>query len=176
MRTVEAIRRRAGNRLALASSIVAIAFAQTVFAQTPGPAAPPPGVTPVTPAAPASASGGGWLFLGLLVGLFVIVGIAVKVYDLSRKRSDEAVRVQARIADALLLDPALVNLPVAATVHASLRRGSPMLVDVSGRVPSREIHDTVMNLVAREARSAGVEFHLEDDLVIDAAAAARHAA
>jgi hypothetical protein len=170
MRAVEAIRGGA-TRLALPFPILVVAFAQTR-----GPEVPAGGVAPVTPAPAAAPGGSGWLLLFLLVGLFVLVGAGVKIYDVWRKRGDEAIRVQARIADVLLLDPALVHLPVAATAHPSFPRSSPMILEVTGRVPSHELHDSVMSLVSREAQAAGADVQIQDRLVVDPAVAMRHAA
>lgn len=54
----------------------------------------------------------------------VLLGVAVKLYDLKRKREDEAVAAQARISDALLMDANLAGLPLTPTAHLPLWRGT----------------------------------------------------
>ena len=53
----------------------------------------------------------------LLLGLLVLVGVGVKLYDLKRKREAEGVHVQAQVSDALLRDPSLFGLAVTPTAH-----------------------------------------------------------
>ena len=48
----------------------------------------------------------------MMLALVVVVGVSVKLYDLKRKREEEAVAAQARIADALLMDSTLAPLPL----------------------------------------------------------------
>ena len=73
---------------------------------------------------------------------------------------------QVELARSLMLDPALAMLPVAATVHAPLWRGSPMTIEVTGHVPSTSLRDAAMNAVLSEASRAGVEFQIEDRLTV----------
>ncbi|HEV8440963.1 MAG TPA: hypothetical protein VGT40_22990 [Methylomirabilota bacterium] len=137
------------------------AWAQVPVTPTPGPTP-----TPMAPPAGGDAAGGGALFVVLMIALFAVIGIGVKLYDLKRKRSDEAMHLQARIADALMQDPALATLPVAATAHAPFWRGTPMTIEVTGHVPTPHLRDAAMNVVLAEASRAGVEFHVEDRLSV----------
>jgi hypothetical protein len=120
----------------------------------------------VAPPADAPVAGGGAVFVGLLLALLVIIGVTVKLFDLRRKRMEQAVQVQARIADALLLDPALVNQPVAATAHVPFWSGKPVLVELRGRVPSPELHEQVLHVADRELAAMGIEYRVEDHLAI----------
>jgi hypothetical protein len=148
--------------LGMVGALVAPALSVAAWAQSTAPAP-----TPMPAAPPASGeAGGGALFVILMIALFAVIGIGVKLYDLSRKRSDEAMHLQARIADALMLDPALATLPVAATATAPLWRGSPVTIEVTGHVPSTSLRDAAMNVVLAEASRAGVEFHIEDRLTV----------
>ena len=151
-----------------ALEMVASAWAQVVT--------PAPTPAPVTPPPASGEAGGGALFVVLMIVLFAIIGIGVKLYDLSRKRSDEAMHLQARIADALMLDPALATVPVAATAHAPMWRGSPMTIEVTGQVPSPALREAAMNVVLSEASRAGVEFRVEDRLTVIPHIGARRAA
>jgi hypothetical protein len=159
MRATQMLRVGLGSFAPLAALVIP---AGSAWAQATAPAPTP---TPVAPPASGEA-GGGALFVVLMIVLFAIIGIGVKLYDLSRKRSDEAMHLQARIADALMLDPALATLPVAATAHAPMWRGSPMTIEVTGQVPSPALREAAMNVVLSEASRAGVEFRIEDRLAV----------
>jgi hypothetical protein len=135
------------------SLLVAVADAQTA--------------NPVGGSAAGSGSGqGALLFFVLLAALFVIVAVVVKLLDRSRKRRDEAVLLQARIADAMLLDPSLVKLPVTATVHAPFSRSAPLAVEMSGQVPTTALRDAALETALREASESGLAFKLEDRIEV----------
>ena len=153
------------SALTLSSWIVtSLAWAQTA-APSPSPAMP---VAPPSPAGAtgATGAGGGAVLVGVLIALFVIIGVAVKMYDWKRKRDEEAMYLQARIADALLLDPSLAALPVAATVHAPFGRRSPVRIEVTGQVPAPTLRDAVLNIVNAEASRSGLEFSVEERLTV----------
>jgi hypothetical protein len=111
--------------------------------------------------------------LVLLVGLLVIVGIGVKLYDLKRKREAEGVHLQAQVSDALLRDPNLFGLPVTPTAHVPWWSGTPARLEVIGRVPEPEFRDRVLQLVEREARQIRPDVVVVDRLHVDAAARMR---
>ena len=144
---------------------VAIAEAQ----QSPG------GLAPAAPTAPSDGGGGLLLFVVLMLGLTVILGAGVKLMDWRRRRMEQAVQIQARIADALMLDPELVNVAVTATVTLPFWHKSPATVDVHGRVPSPRLRDAALNLVIREATASGLESRIEDRMVVAPAASQRAA-
>jgi hypothetical protein len=130
-----------------------------------------------TPAAlpPNAAVAGGVAVLLLGIGLFVIIGVAVKLIDLSRKRTEEAMYVQARIGDVWLQHPTLAMLPIAVTVHVSVWRGSPAAIDVTGRVPTPALRDAAVNLAIQEASRSGIEFHVNDRMTVGGQAIRRAA-
>jgi hypothetical protein len=90
--------------------------------------------------------------LALLVGLLVIVGIGVKLYDLKRTRDAQGVHLQAQVSDALLRDPNLFGLAVTPTAHVPWWSGTPVRLEVVGRVPEPHARERVLELVEREAR------------------------
>ena len=88
--------------------------------------------------------------VAVLLALFVAVGIAVKIYDAKRKREEQGVALQARLSDALLLNPTLTGVPVVASVHMPLRRSSPPRVELTGTVPTPEARETARRVVQHE--------------------------
>jgi hypothetical protein len=106
----------------------------------------------------------------LLVGLLVIVGIGVKLYDLRRKREGEGVHLQAQVSDALLRDPAAYGMAVTPTARVPWS-GHPVILEVAGRVPTPEARERVLRLVESEAHSARPDVVIEDRLVVDSSVA-----
>jgi hypothetical protein len=109
----------------------------------------------------------------LLVGLLVIVGVGVKLYDLKRKREAEGVHLQAQVSDALLRDPSLFGLAVTPTAHVPWWSGTPVRLEVVGRVPTAEARDRVLRLVDQEARQLRSDVEIVDLLQVDATAGIR---
>ena len=148
--------------LALLASPGAVAsgWAQTA----PSPATP----APATPSAGPATSGSSAFVAAaiILVGLLVVLGVAVKFFDLRRKREAEAVHLQAQVSDALLRDAALFGLPITPTAHVPLWSGSPAVIEVSGQVPSPELRDAVIRIVQEEAARIRPDFTIEDRLAV----------
>jgi hypothetical protein len=132
-----------------------------------------PPATPVVPApgAGATAEGSGWIMASILViGLLVVVGVLVKLFDLRRKREAEAVHIQAQISDALLRDPNLFGLPITPTAHAPLWSGTPMTVDITGEVPSAAMRESVLRIAWAEAQRIRPDVEIRDKLTVQRAA------
>jgi len=119
------------------------------------------------------AAGSTAIVILLLLGLLVIVGIGVKLYDLKRKREAEGVQLQAQISDALLRDPELFGLAVTPTAHVPWWSGTPVRLEVVGRVPTPETRERALRLVEAEARQIRSDVVIADRLEVDAAAGAR---
>lgn len=159
--------------LALAGLSVSSGWAQ--MAPSPATSTPPPS-TATSAAAPAAgpAASGTNAFVAaaiILVGLLVVLGVAVKFFDLRRRREADAVHLQAQISDALLRDATLFGMPITPTARAPLWKGSPATIEVSGQVPSPELRDVVMRIVREEAARIRPDFVIEDHLVIEPTAA-----
>ena len=99
--------------------------------------------------------------------MLVLLGVAVKLYDLKRKREDEIMSLQSRISDALLLDPSLAGLPITAFASGSLWRRSQVVIAVRGSVPTPELRAAVMRLVEKELSSREPGARAEDRMVVD---------
>jgi hypothetical protein len=109
----------------------------------------------------------------LLLGLLVLVGVGVKLYDLKRKRDAEGVHLQAQVSDALLRDPSFFGLAVTPTAHVPWWSGTPVRLEVLGRVPTTEARDRVLRVVAQEARQIRDDVEIDDRLQVDATAGIR---
>jgi hypothetical protein len=111
--------------------------------------------------------------LALMGALLLIVGIGVKVWDAKRKREAEAVHLQSQISDALLREQDLFGLAITPTVHAPLRRGGPVTIEVTGHAPSAEVREMALRVVRDEATRMGARFEIEDRIDIRPEAARR---
>jgi hypothetical protein len=121
--------------------------------------------TAVTP--PSPEGWGGTVILGLtLLALLVILVVVTRFYDRRRKREAEAIGLQSRLSDALLMDRALQSASVTPTVHAPMWRRSPLIVEVHGDVPTAELRDAVLRVVQREATQLRSDVEVEDKLLI----------
>ena len=107
------------------------------------------------------------MVVGLVLVLLVGIGILVKMVDARRRREDEMAGLQGRISDALLTDGLLVGLPVTATVHTPFWRSAPATVSLTGTVPSVELRDAARRVAEREMQSRGVQFEIEDRVMVD---------
>jgi len=123
----------------------------------------------------ATTGGAGLAIFLVLVALFVIVGVAVKLVDLKRKRESEAVHLHAQVSDALLRESALFGLPITPSAHVPFWRGTPATLEVAGQVPTAEMHAAVMRVVEAEASRIRPDVRIVDRLGVVAVAAPRAA-
>jgi hypothetical protein len=105
--------------------------------------------------------------IGLLLVLVATLVAGVSLYDLRRRREDRAMELQARLSDAMLLEPALVEAAVTPTVHASSWPRGPFTIAVAGAVPSPEIRYAALALVRRETAGIGRDVQIEDHIVVN---------
>ena len=128
------------------------------------------------PATTSTGDGSGIAIAAVVVvaGLLVAIGLAVKLFDLKRKRESEAVQLQAQLSDALLREPSLAGLPLTPTVHVPMWRGTQTTIEVTGQVPRPELKDIALRLVRDEATRIRSDIEIIDRLSIVPAAA--HAA
>lgn len=106
------------------------------------------------------------IVLGLGVAMLAILIFAVKIFDLKRKREDQAAGIQAKLSDALLSDRALSGLAVTPTARFPLWTPWPVTVDVAGQVPTPELRDQAIHLVERQMAASGIDFHVMDRLAV----------
>ena len=122
--------------------------------------------TPAPSPATTPGDGGGTAIAAVIVvaGLLVVIGLAVKLFDLKRKRESEAVQLQAQLSDALLREPSLAGLPLTPTVHVPMWTGTPATIEVTGQVPRPELKDLALRLVSDEASRIRSDIKIVDRL------------
>src|SRR5438876_2032641 len=148
-----------GTRAALAAAGALCMTATAAWAQVSPTPAPMP--------SPEMTNGSGaFMVAALVVVLLIAVGVMVKLYDLRRKREDEAVALQARLSDALLAEPSLGSLPLVPTVRIPMR-GSPVTIEIVGTVPRPELRQAAIDFVVREAARSVKSYRVEDRISID---------
>jgi hypothetical protein len=137
-----------------------LAFPVRAAAQTAG--ADSSGTTPAP-----SSWGGSVAILAAVLLILLAIGVAVKLFDRKRKREDEALSLQSQISDALLLDRSLAGLPIIAVADRSLWGRSPVVVAITGTVPTPEQREAVMRLVGQELSRRHAFARAEDRLLVD---------
>ena len=119
------------------------------------------------------ATGSTVLVIVVLLALLVVVGIGVKLYDLRRRRETEGVHLQAQVSDALLRDPTLFGLAVTPTAHVPWWSGTPVTLDVVGRLPSYEARARALRVIESEARGIRPDVVIVDRMEVEASTGAR---
>jgi hypothetical protein len=114
------------------------------------------------------------IVVAAMLSLVVLLGIGVKLYDLKRKREEEAVAAQARVSDALLMDASLAGLPLTPTAHVPLWKG-PLVVEIKGAVPRAELRSAAIDVASREISRSRADFQVEDHIKVDPAMLTRAA-
>ncbi len=125
------------------------------------------GRVPVNPTSSSASWGDGVAILAVVLVLLIGIGVAVKLYDVKRRRVEETAALQSFLSEALMLDRAVTGLPIAAFVSRSLWPRSPVVIVVRGSVPTPELRSVVMRLVEGEAFRRQPGARVEDRLVVD---------
>jgi hypothetical protein len=115
------------------------------------------------------------IVVAAMLSLVVLLGIGVKLYDLKRKREEEAVAAQARVSDALLMDASLAGLPLTPTAHVPLWKGTPLVVEITGALPRAELRFAAVDVARREISRSRSDFQVEDHIKVDPAILTRAA-
>ena len=109
----------------------------------------------------------GIAIVAVILLLIIGIGVAVKLYDVKRRRTEENAALQSLLSEALMLERSVVGLPVAPFVSQSVWPRSPVVIAVRGSVPTLELRDAVIRLVEREAYRRQPGARTEDRLQVD---------
>ena len=120
-------------------------------------------LVPTWPIAPSGLSGT-IVMCGIILGL---VGIAVILFDITRKHAEQGRYLQARVSRALLDVPHLAMVPVAATVHVPLRRPAAAIVTLTGRVPTPQLREAAMRAVFDKIWVAWPSAQIKNRIVVE---------
>jgi len=101
-----------------------------------------------------------------LLALGVLAAGAEAVDRVRDRRHEEAALLQARIVDALLRDPRLTVLAVAATVRLPLWRRSPATIEIWGQVPTVELWQAVLWVAGEVTSRLWAVYRLHDRIAI----------
>ena len=113
---------------------------------------------------------GGTGFIPLVfAGVVVLLAIAVvgRLLDLRRRREDEALGLQSRVSDALMLEPGLSGLPVTANMHVPLWPRKPPTLEIVGRVPTPDQHELAARVAMRTLADRAEQVVVEDKVWVD---------
>ena len=99
----------------------------------------------------------------VVIGLLVLVGIAVKLYDRKRKRDAEAVHLQAQVSDALMRDAGLAGLLLTPTARL---RGGEAIVEICGEVPTETAREAALRIAQDEAARIRADVRIEDKVSV----------
>ena len=103
------------------------------------------------------------------VGIIVLlaIGIIGRLLDLRRRREDEALGLQSRVSDALMLEPGLAGLAVTANMHVPLWPRKPPTLEIVGRVPTPDQHELASRVAVRTLAHRAAEVQIEDKVWVD---------
>ena len=103
--------------------------------------------------------------LGRVTGGLVMAGV-----DRVRERRGTVTTLQARIADALRVDPALGHLPFTVRAQAPRFLRTPVTIEVFGQVPTSTLQQAAIEVAVREAyEHVGPSFSVENRIRVSSA-------
>lgn len=115
-------------------------------------------------------SGEGSGFIALVAAGFVVllvIAVVGRLLDLRRRREDEALGLQSRVSDALMLEPGLAGLAVTASMHVPLWPRKPPTLEIAGRVPTPDQHELAAKVALRTLADRADQVRVEDKVWVD---------
>jgi hypothetical protein len=107
------------------------------------------------------------LAAGVVVGVGIVTTVGILLLEAQRRRDQRASAFQNLLAEPIAHELDVAGVSVLPTVRIPLWKAStrPAEIQLTGQVPSREIHDRVIRLVEREASRLRY-FRIEDRIRI----------
>jgi len=130
------------------------------------------GPTPLAAMTPGSLPDPGALeagFMPVVAAAAVVVVVlwsAMTLYDRRRKRTEEAVALEARISDALMLERSLSGFPLTPAVRMSFWGRGSVTVELTGSVPRPALRQAAIDLVFLEVERTGRACSLQDRIAV----------
>src|SRR5215471_2163508 len=94
-----------------------------------------------TPGGEATSAWGTAAFVAVVLVMILAIGTAIKLYDVKRRRDDEALSAQSYLSEALLRE--FGSLPITASVSGSSWR-RPFVLAIRGTVSTAELREAIM--------------------------------
>jgi hypothetical protein len=94
----------------------------------------------------------------------LVVGVGIKLFDLSGRREDEAERLQDRMTERLRR--AVGEVPLTVVAHASASAREPVVIEIAGPVPTMEARERVLRQARFEAARLGRDVRVADRLEV----------
>jgi hypothetical protein len=94
----------------------------------------------------------------------LVVGVGIKLFDLSGRREDEAERLQDRMTERLRR--AVGEVPLTVVAHASASAREPVVIEIAGPVPTMEAREWVLRQARFEATRLGRDVRVADRLEV----------
>jgi hypothetical protein len=124
---------------------------------------------PTSPTPPSTSSGGiVGTVLTLVVLAVIVIGIVIVARRVSarRRRMEEAVILQSQLSDFVLRETQLRGLPITPRARVLGWRKPEVTVEVAGEVPTPDLRETAMRVVASEAKRLRPDVTASDHLFI----------
>jgi hypothetical protein len=99
--------------------------------------------------------------------VLLAIGIIGRLLDLRRRREDEALGLQSRVSDALMLEPGLAGLAVTASMHVPLWPRKAPKLEIAGRVPTPDQHELASRVAMRTLADRAAQVEIEDKVWVD---------
>lgn len=117
-----------------------------------------------------------YVSIGIAIVLFtgVLVALGVRYLEAQSRRESWASELEVRISGPVNREPILSDAAVLATAHVP-RRG-PVVVEVTGRVPSAAARDAALRIAETETARSFDDYRIVDRLDVAEAADHRHSA
>ena len=100
----------------------------------------------------------------------LVVGVGIKLFDLSGRREDEAERLQDRMTERLRR--AVGEVPLTVVAHASASAREAVVIEIAGPVTTVEARERVLRQARFEAARLGRDVRVADRLEVRTGGAA----